>query len=387
MYDHAYFYFMVKRIIAPVLVFVIFSGVSFAQKQTLQFIFCSDVHFGLVKPVFKNKVNVSSADVNAAMIAQMNTLPASKLPKDGGVCAGEKIGSVEGIIITGDICNRQEIGVQPATVSWKQFKADYIGKLHLLNSQGNKSKLLLTPGNHDISNAIGFHRPMKPLRDNTSLVSIYNLVMQPAIDISNKDFDFRKHKIHYSVNMGGIHLIFVSAWPDSSERVWMQKDLQKVAKTMPAFIFTHSDPNPEARFFQNPNGNRSINETDKFENLVEERFKDGRSVKDCTLIEQRAFVRFLQAHPNIKAYFHGHTNYAEYYDWKGPDATISLPCFRADSPMKGRVSAKDETKVSFNVVTIDTENKKMTVRECFWNAHPNERLQKPEWGIVRTISF
>jgi hypothetical protein len=167
----------------------------------------------------------------------------------------------------------------------------------------------------------------------------------------------------------------------------MQQDLKLVSEKMPTFIFTHSDPNVEARFFKNPKGNHSINAKDKFENLVEETFKDGESVKDNTKIEQRGLVAFLRVHPNIKAYFHGHTNYAEFYDWHGPDSTISLPCFRVDSPMKGRLSAKDETKVSFNVITIDTDNKKMTVRECLWNTHPSDLLDKVAWGIERTISF
>jgi hypothetical protein len=55
--------------------------------------------------------------------------------------------------------------------------------------------------------------------------------------------------------------------------------------------------------------------------------------------------------------------------------------------MKGRVSAKDETKISFNVISIDTEKKLMTVRECLWNQHYTDTSPKPAWGIVKTISF
>ena len=84
---------------------------------------------------------------------------------------------------------------------------------------------------------------------------------------------------------------------------------------MPAFIFTHADPYSEARFFRNPNGDNSINSTDKFENLVSETFKDVLNVKDSTIEEQKGFASFLHSHPNIKAYFHGHSNYAEYYEW------------------------------------------------------------------------
>lgn len=354
---------------------------------SVHFIFCSDVHLGLTRPVFQGRTNVSSADVNAAMIAQMNRLPARSIPDDGGVAGGERIGGIEGIIITGDLCNRQEPEAQSASLSWKQFKEDYIGKLQISDKKGKRSKLLLTPGNHDISNAIGFHRPMQPLTDNTSMVDIYNLMLKPAIARTSATFRIEQDRIHYSLDLAGIRLVFVSAWPDSSERAWMEKDLLSIPATTPVFMFTHSDPAPEARFFQNPNGDHSINPSDKFENLVPETFKDGVSVKDSTTIEQRGFVRFLQEHSNIKAYFHGHTNYVEFYDWKGPDNTISLPCFRADSPMKGRLSAKDETKVSFNLISIDPEKRMMTVRECLWNVHPEDPSQKIEWGIKRTISF
>ena len=378
---------MLKKIIGIGLWFVFIANSLFGQTHTLQFIFCSDVHLGLTKPVFRNKTNVSSAAVNAAMVEKMNTLPLATLPADGGVSAGEKVGGIEAVIITGDLCNRQEPDAQSASASWAQFTEDYIGKLKIVNKAGARTRLLLTPGNHDISNAVGFHRPMQPLVDNASMVGMYNLMMQPSVPVTATTFDSQRDKIHYSVNMGGIHLVFVSGWPDSSERVWMQQDLQKVSSTMPVFLFTHSFPDVEARFFQNPNGDHSINSNDKFENLVEEKFKDGLSVTDNTIIEQRNFVAFLQAHPNIKAYFHGHTNFAEFYDWEGPDKNIKLPCFRADSPMKGKLSAKDESKVSFNVVSIDKDTKKMTVRECLWNAHPNEPLQNLEWGEKRTISY
>jgi hypothetical protein len=366
---------------------MLFNFLTPSQKHTVQFIFCSDLHYGLSKKFFRNDSNVSAAVVNAAMVESMKTLPNTKLPIDGGVGSGEKVGSIEGVIITGDISNRQETEVQSATQSWNQFEEGYLNNLHLLNASGENAPFMLTPGNHDISNAIGFTRPMNPLTDKAAMVGIYNLDMKAGTAKTRNDFSFQNDKIHYSINTGGIHFMFVSAWPDSAERIWMQQDLKLIPSSMPAFIFTHSDPNPEARFFQNPNGDHSVNTTDKFENLVEERFKDGLTVKSNSTIEQRGLVTFLQAHPNIKAYFHGHTNYAEFYDWNGPDSSISLPCFRVDSPLKGRLSSKDETKASFNLISIDPETKKMTVRECLWNVHPTDRTNKVEWGIERTIFY
>jgi hypothetical protein len=380
---------MIKKIyfFGCLMLLTICSESILAQQKTLQFIWTSDTHFGLTKPVFRNDSNVSAANVNAAMVAQMNKIPFTYLPKDNGTSAGEKIGAVEAVIVTGDLSNRQELGIQSASISWKQFEEDFVVKLHLLKSDSSKSNLLLTTGNHDISNAIGYHKPMNPKTDNSALVGIYNLTMHPIYPITANDFDFEKNKIHYSQNFGGVHFLFVSAWPDSSERIWMEKDLKLIPENIPAFIFTHADPNSEARFFRNPNADHSINATDKFENLVSESFKDGLSLKDSTILEQRGFLSFLQLHPNIKAYFHGHNNYAEYYEWTGPDKNIHLPCFRADSPMKGRYSSKDQTKLSFNIISIDTEKKELTVRECFWNAHPLETTQNFEWGITNTISY
>jgi len=353
---------------------------DFRNDSIIEFVFCSDLHFGLTKSVFRNKVNVSSAEVNAAMLAKMNELPSMSLPNDNGIAAGKKINCIDAVIITGDICNRQEKDIQSASFSWKQFEEVYIDQLQLKDRKGNNTKLLLTPGNHDISNAIGFHRPMQPLTDKASMIGMYNLMIEPTVLKTEKTYNFSTDKIHYSKNIGGIHFLFVDAWPDSAERVWMEKDLRSVSTSTPVLLFTHSMPDVEARFFVNPNGDHSINEKDKFENLVTETFKDGNSVEEKAIIEQKAFAAFIQQHQNIKAYFHGHTNYTEYYNWTGPDQNISLPCFRADSPMKGRYSAKDETKLAFELITIDTAKKMMTVRECLWNANP-AAPNAVVWGI------
>ena len=59
----------------------------------------------------------------------------------------------------------------------------------------------------------------------------------------------------------------------------------------------------------------------KFENLTAEHYKEGTvAAKDdgATNIEQRGWVMFLKAHPNIKAYFHGNSNWNEFYVYKIP---------------------------------------------------------------------
>ncbi len=375
-----------KSISVFIAVLFVCTGI-FGQSSVVQFIFTSDVHFGLTKENFRGEKNVPAYLVNEKMVSQMNRLPLAVLPADNGLNAGTKIGFIDALVITGDIANREENGVQSAGDSWKQFQSVFIEKLQLKDKTGSKTKLLLTPGNHDISNAIGFHRTMVPATDPSSMVGMYNLMMQPAAPKTNTSFHYPTDKVHYSRNIGGIHFVFVDAWPDSAERVWIERDLSQVKSTTPVFLFTHSLPDVEARFFTNPNGDHSVNEKDKFENLVMESFKDGVSVDGKAILEEKALELFIQKHPNIKAYFHGHNNFTEYYQWKGPDQTISLPCFRADSPMKGRFSSKDETKLAFELVTVDTEAKKITVRECLWNAHPADPGQTICWGISTSLSL
>jgi hypothetical protein len=67
---------------------------------------------------------------------------------------------------------------------------------------------------------------------------------------------------------------------------------------------------------------------------------DGIAGATSSNVEQRAFVTWLKTHKNIVAYFHGHSNSNERWDYKGPDSDITLKCFRIDSPLKGDISAK-----------------------------------------------
>jgi len=98
-------------------------------------------------------------------------------------------------------------------------------------------------------------------------------------------------------------------------------------------------------------------------------------------------VAFLKAHTNIKAYFHGHDNGNEYYKYKGPDDDVALRTFRVDSPMKGSASELDASKLSFQVVSIDSTLKQMTVRECLWNSNSATTLSPLVWGTVYSMSL
>jgi hypothetical protein len=344
---------------------------STAQDGVLHIVFTSDVHYGIFRTHFRNGDSVPSTVVNQGMIQAVNRL------------AGQ-VGAIDALVITGDIANREENGVQSAAMSWHQFEDDWAA-LDTHTSQGDRTPLWLLPGNHDVSDAIGFHRPMKPKRDASSMAGIYNYMLHPAVARTKESYDYNRDKVHYKKDIGGVHMLFLNLWPDSSERAWMDKDLDTLKPGTPVLLFAHSIPDVEARFFTNPNRGHAIDST-RFENLLPEWFHDGASVGIPALDEQRGFVAWLKKHPSVRAYFHGHNNNNEFYQWHGPDNDISLPCFRVDSPMKGKYSAHDETLLSFQLLTIDPFTQTITVRECLWNSVPSD-ASVLKWGDTTTLSL
>ena len=356
------------------------------RPELVQLIFTSDSHFGIKRLAFQGDSNVYANVVNAAMVAKMNTLPSAKLPEDQGVNSGNLIGNIDYLLNTGDIANREEVGIQNAATSWSQFKTVYLEGVTLKNSANQPTKILLLPGNHDISNAIGHCKKMSPLTDNTALVGIYNYTF-PVKAKTTDNYQYASDKVHYSKDMAGIHCVFINMWPDSSERVWIEKDLKAISRKTPVLLFAHDQPKVESKHFTNPNGSHTINAVDNFENLIPEVFKDGKKTSDPTNIEQRSLVAFLKLHPNIKAYFNGNDHENIFYDYKGPDNDIVLKTFQVDSPMKGNKSARDETKLSFQLISLDPRKKRMTVRECLWNSDPKNPNGLIRWGESATISL
>ena len=89
----------------------------FAQEKDsiIHFIFTSDVHFGLTKEHFRNQEDVAAVEVNKAMVQVMNQLPSIQLPKDNGVQQNKLVQGIDAVVITGDIANRMENGIQTAT--------------------------------------------------------------------------------------------------------------------------------------------------------------------------------------------------------------------------------------------------------------------------------
>jgi hypothetical protein len=357
-----------------------------AQPSTqIQFVFTSDAHYGLTRPRFRGSSNVSAHIVNAAMVARINALPGATFPSDDGLKTGQTVGLLDFVAEGGDIVNREEAteggGIQRAATSWAQFRTDYIHGLTLADRSGKRAPVYTVPGNHDASNAVGFYKPMTPPIDKTAMIEIYNHMMAPATPKTTATYDYARDKVLVSHDLGGIHFVYLTIWPDTVSRVWMDADLARVPPSMPVIIITHDQPDAESKHFTNPNGKHDINPTDKFENLLSDRLADGSTVDAPDTIEQRAFEEFVKRHANLAAYFHGNSNWNQFYDWTGPDHTIALHTFRVDSPMKGASSATDETRLSFHVVTIDTAVGRMTVRECLWNADPRRVV----WGASRTI--
>ena len=98
---------------------LLFASIAHAQ---IQFVYTSDAHYGINRARFQRAANVNATVVHAAMISKMNTLPTLILPTDGGVNQGLKISTVDYVMMTGDIANRQETPIQSASASWSKYK-------------------------------------------------------------------------------------------------------------------------------------------------------------------------------------------------------------------------------------------------------------------------
>jgi calcineurin-like phosphoesterase family protein len=358
-----------RPLIAGVLLGATLFVVSRGQTRSpvVRFVFTSDAHYGLTRSTFRGHSGVSAHDVNVALVSDINSL-------------GDALGPFDFVSEGGDVANRAEIDerVQTPASSWAQFKTDYIEGLKLRTTSGARTPLYVVPGNHDASNAIGFYRPMSPVVDKTPMVEIYNLMMAPAARTTTT-YDYASDRVLTSRDIAGVHLVFLTVWPDSVGRAWFARDLEHVAASTPVVVFTHDQPDAQSKHFTNPNGAHDINAVDKFENLLSDTFADGATITADDAIEQTAWETFVWQHSNITAYFHGNSNWNEFYVWNGPKRSVSLHTFRVDSPMKGKFSESDERTLSYHVATIDTATMSMTVRERLWNT--------ASWGETTTVNI
>ena len=334
--------------------------------ETIKFVYVSDCHYGLSR-TFRGQDGVTAQAVSRAMIEKINLLPQAMLPNDGGVCGGQRVGTIDFVANTGDIANRMEPGVQTAARSWAQFEGDWGGMLDVRNDEGKRSPLYLLPGNHDASNAIGWCKPMHPKRDATAMAGIFNLMMKPDTRRTAASFDYAKDKVRYSFSLKGVHFVFAGIWPDTPTRRWIEADMAQTGAQMPVILFAHDQPDVEAKHLINPNGRHDINTEDRFENLLEDT-SSVRNRKSVPTKERKELADFLSKNRRIKAYFHGNENYNEFYRWPDGAQGEATPVFRVDSPMKGVYSSADESQLSFIFVCIDTDSRRLTARECLWNA-------------------
>lgn len=349
--------------------------------EQYQFVYTSDQHYGITRKAFRGQENVSSDVVNAAMVDAIKALPQQKLPADNGVRAGETVSWADFIISTGDIANRME-GVAPdvppsANACWNVFAEQYLSAPLMLRRDGSPAEVLAIPGNHDVTNAVGFYRPMTPAIDKSSLVAMYNRAFDTNKTVDTLDVE--NDKVYFRRDLDGMRLLLVQMWPDSANRVWLSQQFDET----PTLLFTHDQPDVEAKHLRNPNGIGDINATDKFENLLAD-VSSTPEAKGVPRKEHAELAAFLKNSP-VKAYFHGNENFNEFYVWDGPDKTLNMPIFRVDSAMKGNESSKDETRLSFQFVSLDTDTRTMTVREVLWNT--NLQASSIVWGQSKTITY
>ena len=346
-------------------------------------IYASDLHYGLERR-FRGSKHVPSRAVNRAMVEAIDGLEGTRLPSDSGAGAGTLFRRADFVAVTGDICNRQTAGkIQSDSASWAEFTTDWDAGLRLRDRSGAPTPLLLSAGNHDVSNAVGFTKPLDPPTDPTSMVGIWNRSMRPPEPLRAADWDRIRHRVHFSREFAGFHLAFVDVWPDSAERVWLGSDLASVGAE-PTLLFTHDPPEVDARHFTNPAAGHPLDRAAGFENVLPEVFHDGPVADSDPDREIDSLAAFLRRHPNLFAWFHGHANFDQAYRWRG------VPVFRVDSPLKGGFSGLDardgrgdESLLSFQVVTVDSAKGRLTVRECLWNS---ARAAGPlRWGRSTTL--
>lgn len=376
---------------APVLSLVLFFLLTLGLgAEEIQFVFTSDPHFGITRAHFQGSDQVDAAVVNRALVAKINALSAVVIPNDGGLHAGKAVGPVDFLIEGGDIANREEgegaKAIQSASLSWAQFKSVYLDGLTLQGKTG-PTQILLLPGNHDITNALGSYKVMTPPQDPTAFLAIYNAMMKPVKPLTAQSLDLKKDQVNYSLDAGGVHFVVVQMWPDPAVRAWIEADLAKVAPATPVLLFTHGNPSLESKYFTNPNGKHDMNTKDKFENVVGQVFVSGTKVDEPSIKEQKELALFFQKHRNIAAYFHGHVHLNQFYDWVGPDKNVAVPVVSVDSPMKGLVSSENEKKLSFQLVSLDKDAGLLTVREVYWNPDPANPQAPVAFGSSETLAL
>ncbi len=386
-------------------------NVTVKQTPYVQFIFTSDSHFGDVTKVaakFQGSTTaVDAFEVHTRMRDVMNGLPAQTAPGDYGVNAGAAFGRFDFMANTGDIASKSVLppdsNGNSAAQSWAQWEALYVAGLTLKDNNGDPLPHFLSPGNHDVSNALGGPEVMNPALDPTAFVKVYNRMMSPATPLLNTSFDYNQHKVFYARVLGGIHFVFLNMWLDKEMQEKLGPYVDALPSTTPVILFAHMPPEQTAGNFRDPQSNGlDFPWTRGFSNYFRDKLDLSDVVAPATAVttatvptkEVTELATFLKARKNIVAWFHGHDNFNQFRTWNGENGTLinnnmtqlAIPCFRVDSAMKGKDSANDPKKLSFQVVSIDPAKKLFTVRECLWNA-TNTAGGAIAWGMTETFSL
>lgn len=384
--------------------------VTVKQVPYIQFIHVSDLHFGdalAAAAAFQGATAaVDALDVNVAMRDAVNTLPAATAPSDYGVGAGAVFGNFDFLANTGDMASRTQAGSyngNTAAQSWAQFSTVWLQGLSLKDNNGSALPQHLTPGNHDVGNALGGPETLVGGVDPSAMVGIYNLGMNPAVPLTNATFDYNQHKVFFTKVYGGVHFVFLNQWLDAEMQEKLSAYLAGVGTSTPVMLFTHMPPEQNGANFRDP----STTGIDfpfgaGFANLFRDPMSATNIVAPATTVttatvptkEVTDLATFLKARKNVVAWFNGHDNFTQYRTWNGENSVLisnsmtqlSIPVFRCDSPVKGKDSAKDAKKLAFNVVTIDPVKKEFTVRECLWNKS-NTKGAAVSWGQTETFSL
>ncbi|MCC8189465.1 MAG: metallophosphoesterase, partial [Planctomycetes bacterium] len=244
-------------------------ALGFAAGGQAHFVFTSDQHYGVTRPHFRGQTDVPADRVNAAMVDAINALAGAVFPADNGVMACQPVPATEFVISGGDIANRME-GTDPAVVitaqrCWEQFQSQYLDGITLTAASGDRAEVVVVPGNHDASNAIGFFRTMTPATDPGAMLAMYR---RAHGDLAAEEFDHAQHKVFLSRDWCGIRLFLFQMWPCRETRERLEREIALLPAGTPVILVTHMQPDIDANRLTNPNGQNDINPNDKFENLV-----------------------------------------------------------------------------------------------------------------------
>src|ERR1043165_4224967 len=155
---------MRKLIVLPFLLVLAWTFLG-AQADVVQFVFTADVHYGISRPGF-GECEMSTR--KWSMRHWLRKSAACRRPSFQETEATGLIGWWELLILwrsagTSPIVPKSQIAAKRSRV--RQYPGSNSGRVTLMGLKlharsGSRSPVYAVPGNHDISNAIGYYKPM-----------------------------------------------------------------------------------------------------------------------------------------------------------------------------------------------------------------------------------